>query len=73
VVVEADEVPEAALSLLQWSRSYAVPELLLDSTLYPLHLAVEVGGARPDSGMTDASGVARRRSRPDYSILQPTE
>jgi hypothetical protein len=56
-VVEAYVVLEEAFPVLQWPWSYAVPELLLDGTLNPFHLTVEVGTARPDVGMADAETV----------------
>jgi hypothetical protein len=56
-VVEAEVVLEEALPVLQRPWSDAVPELLLDGALHPLHLTVEVGASGPDMGMTDAETV----------------
>jgi len=56
-VVMAHIVLEKAFPLFQRPWSYAVPELLLNGALDPLHLPVEVGTARPDVGMTNAETV----------------
>src|SRR3989304_5287952 len=53
-VVEADVVLKEPLPLLQRSWAGPVPELLLDSTLHPLHLTVEVGAPGLDAGVADA-------------------
>src|SRR3989304_1201792 len=53
-VVEADVVLKEPLPLQQRSWAGAVPELLLDGTLHPLHLTVEGGAPRPDAGVADA-------------------
>ena len=57
LVVEAQVVLEEVFPVLQRPGSDAVPELLLNGTLDPLCLAVEVGIARPDVGMTDVETV----------------
>ena len=56
-VVEADAVLQEAFPSLQQAWSGAVPELLLDGALHPLHLAVEVGASGPDTGMPDAQAA----------------
>src|SRR3989337_4381505 len=55
-VVEADVVLEEALPLLQRAQPDRVPELLLDGTLNPLHLPVEVGAAWPDACVAYVQG-----------------
>ena len=49
--MEAQVVLEEALPILQRPWSDAVPELLLDGALQPLHLTVEVGASGPDAGV----------------------
>jgi len=52
-VVEADVGLQAAFPGIERARSHPIPVLLLHGALHPLHLAVEVGGARPDAGVAD--------------------
>src|SRR4030042_3355699 len=53
-IVEAQVVLKRALPCVERSWVYAVPELLLDSALNPLYLAIEMRRAGSDAGVADA-------------------
>ncbi|OGO09487.1 MAG: hypothetical protein A2Y61_07950 [Chloroflexi bacterium RBG_13_60_13] len=53
-VVEANVVLQPAFPMSQLSWAHGVPKFLLNGTLDPLHLAIEVRRARSDAGVADA-------------------